>query len=302
MNTAKVKGSFFAICAAISYGLNPFFGIPLYAEGMLPLSVLFYRFAFAAVLTGLVLPLTGNTFRLPVKYLLPTIVAGILMALTCLLWFLSFRIMDTGIAATMLFVYPALVAVIMWGVFREKLNTFTLAGIVTAFGGVILLCQSGGNNISIAGIALIMGSALAYAVYIVLVKVSPLKEFSPFTMTFYAMLISVIILLIPLRMGFDLQMLPSWRAFGYATGLALFPSLCAFLFTAIAVKHIGATQTAVLGALEPVTAVTVGILVFHETLTVKTVCGIVMIIMATVTVICGTQKKQEHEISTDYEK
>lgn len=302
MNTAKVKGSFFAICAAISYGLNPFFGIPLYAEGMLPLSVLFYRFAFAAVLTGLVLPLTGNTFRLPVKYLLPTIVAGILMALTCLLWFLSFRIMDTGIAATMLFVYPALVAVIMWGVFREKLNTFTLAGIVTAFGGVILLCQSGGNNISIAGIALIMGSALAYAVYIVLVKVSPLKEFSPFTMTFYAMLISVIILLIPLRMGFDLQMLPSWRAFGYATGLALFPSLCAFLFTAIAVKHIGATQTAVLGALEPVTAVTVGILVFHETLTVKTVCGIVMIIMATVTVICGTQKKQENEISTDYEK
>lgn len=302
MNTAKVKGSFFAICAAISYGLNPFFGIPLYAEGMLPLSVLFYRFAFAAVLTGLVLPLTGNTFRLPVKYLLPTIVAGILMALTCLLWFLSFRIMDTGIAATMLFVYPALVAVIMWGVFREKLNTFTIAGIVTAFGGVILLCQSGGNSISIAGIALIMGSALAYAVYIVLVKVSPLKEFSPFTMTFYAMLISVIILLIPLRMGFDLQMLPSWRAFGYATGLALFPSLCAFLFTAIAVKHIGATQTAVLGALEPVTAVTVGILVFHETLTVKTVCGIVMIIMATVTVICGTQKKQEHEISTDYEK
>ena len=293
------KGAFFAIFAAVSYGLNPFFGMPLYAEGLHPYSVLFYRFAFAAILTGMVLPLTGNSFKLPVKYILPTIAAGVFMAATCLLWFLSFRLMDTGIAATLLFIYPVMVALIMWGFFHEKLNCFTISGIIIALSGVALLCNSGSGRVSLTGVILIMGSALAYAAYIVLVKVSRLKDFSSFTTTFYAMLIAVAIFLIPLKGGCYLQMLPSARAWCNALGLALFPSLCAFLFAAIAVKYIGATRTAILGALEPVTAVTVGILCFNESLTAKTVSGIVMIISAVVIVISGSQKNNGSSEKSD---
>ncbi len=292
MKNQKIKGAFFAICAAISYGLNPCFGIPLYAEGLHPYSVLFYRFGFAAILTGMILLITGKSFRLPKAYFLPTVAAGILMTLTCLLWFLSFKIMDSGIAATLLFIYPVMVVLIMWAGFHEKLNRTTLLTIIIALSGVVLLCQSDNGRVSLTGIMLIMGSALAYAVYIVLVKVSKLKDFSSYTITFYAMIVSVIIFLIPLRMGADLQMLPSYKALGNALCLALFPSLCAFLFAALAVKYIGATRTAILGALEPVTAVTVGVLLFNESLTLKTVTGIVLIISAVIIIICGSQKTE----------
>ena len=93
-----------------------------------------------------------------------------------------------------------------------------------------------------------------------------------------------------LRGGIDLQMLPSFKAFINAACLAIFPSTLSFLMTATAVRYIGATKTAVLGALEPVTAVAVGVCFFNETITLKLAAGIILILIAVVTVICGSKK------------
>ena len=45
-----------------------------------------------------------------------------------------------------------------------------------------------------------------------------------------------------------------------------------------AVKSIGSTPTAILGALEPVTAVSIGVLVFGEILTSRLIAGIILIL------------------------
>lgn len=293
MKNSKLIGIFCAAAAAITYGMNPFFGLPLYAEGLTPFSVLFYRFFFAAILMGIVTVLRKAPFTLQLKYLWQTLLAGALMAMTCIFWFLAFQIMDSGISAALLFIYPVMVALIMVCFFKEKLSFITIFGIAAALAGVTIICLPGSGGearINFTGITYIMLSALAYAIYIVAVRTTKLRELAPETLTFYAMIFSLPFFLMPLRGGVDLQALPSWQAFFNAMGLALFPSLLSFLFAAIAINRIGATQTAIFGALEPVTAVAIGILRFGETMTWKLAIGTVIILAAVCAVICSNNK------------
>ena len=295
--SGKTAGVIFASLAAITFGMNPFFGIPLYQEGLQPLSVLFYRFFFASILIAAAMLCRKESFKLPLCCLPHVIIGGILLALTCLFWFLTFKIMDSGIAATILFIYPVMVAMIMRIFYHEKMSLRTIIGIITALGGVALLCQPGtGSHVPLKGIIYLLLSGLVYAIYMVTLKKSKLRELPDSTLTFYALLFSVPVFLIPLKMGLDLQMLPSVKAWGNALGLALFPSLCSFLFTALAIRRIGPTTVAVLGALEPVTAVVIGAFFFHETMNWKIILGIIIILSAVSIVIsspaAGTDQKQ----------
>ena len=54
-----------------------------------------------------------------------------------------------------------------------------------------------------------------------------------------------------------------------------------------AIRYIGSTPTAILGALEPVTAVFIGVVVFGETLTLRIIMGIILIILAVTLIIEG---------------
>lgn len=290
----KYIGFIAASIAAITYGLNPFFGIPLYQEGLTPFSVLFYRFSMATILMGIVAVLRKSSFSLPRECRIPAVFTGIMMALTCIFWFLAFKIMDSGISAALLFIYPIMVALIMAIFFKEKISSATLIGMIMAIAGAVIIClPDTGVKINLKGVIYILLSALTYAVYIVAVKTTKLRDMQPETLTFYAMLFSLPVFLIFLRGGFDLQMLPSLKAFINAACLAIFPSLLSFLMTAVAIRFIGATETAILGALEPVTAVTVGVCIFNEILTLKLASGTLIILTAVTIVICSSNKPQK---------
>jgi drug/metabolite transporter (DMT)-like permease len=173
---------------AVAFGMNPYFGIPLYGEGMEPLSVLFYRFALGSVLMGCLLKLRGESLRLERRYLLLTALVGLLLAATCFLWFMSFRMMDSGIGATLIFIYPIMVALLMWGLYRERPSGGTMVGIVTALGGVALTCCPGsGARICAEGLIYLTLAALIYAIYFIIVRKSALRELSAGKLTFYAM-------------------------------------------------------------------------------------------------------------------
>lgn len=110
----KAKGYLLAIIATTTYGMNPLFALPLYADGMNPDSVLFFRYLFAIPLVGAMLKTRrGSDFHVQRKDLLPLAVLGILVALSSLTLFEAYNYMDAGIASTILFVYPIMVALIM---------------------------------------------------------------------------------------------------------------------------------------------------------------------------------------------
>ena len=288
----SLKGYILGIISAVTYGMNPLFGIHLYDTGMNPASVLFYRFAFASAMLAAYMLFTGKTFVLQRKQIPFAAAAGILLALSCLTWFMSFKIMDSGIGATLLFVYPVMVAAIMAAGYHERLTAGTGAGIALALAGVAMLCRPGGGaEINLAGVAYVLVSALTYAVYIVGVKESRLKLLEPETLTFYAMLSGSFLIFAILGFGRNIQMLPGPAAVGNALGLAFFPSLLSFLLMAVAIRYIGATKTAVLGALEPVTAVAIGVLVFSEKFTLNLFAGIVLILFSVFALIFSKSGK-----------
>lgn len=285
---AKIKGYALGAIAAASYGMNPLFALPLYKEGMDPDSVLFYRYLFAIPILGIMLKARGRNFRLRRSEVVPLIVLGLLVALSSLMLFQSYNYMEAGIASTLLFVYPIMVALIMALLFKERLTLQTLLCIALASAGIGLLYQSGdGTTLSLTGIALVMVSSLSYAIYIVSVNRPRLKEIATLKMTFYVLLFGLSLFLFRIDFGQQLYRVHHWYLWGNLLALALFPTAISFFCTTQAIQYIGSTPTAILGALEPVTAVFFGVAVFGETLTFRLCCGITLIIFAVTLIIAG---------------
>ncbi len=160
----KAKGYLLGAIAAATYGMNPLFALPLYKSGMNPDSVLFFRYLFAIPLLGIMLKVRGRSFKLQRKEVFPLVIMGLLVALSSLTLFQSYNYMDAGIASTLLFVYPIMVALIMALVFKEKVAIQTVVCILLALGGIGLLYKSDdGTTLSLTGTMLVFTSALSYA-------------------------------------------------------------------------------------------------------------------------------------------
>lgn len=285
----KVKGYILGGIAAATYGMNPLFTLPLYKEGMDPDSVLFFRYLFAIPILGIMLKVRGRNFKLKRKEIPSLILLGWLVALSSLTLFQSYKYMEAGIASTILFVYPILVALIMTFVFKEKVTLQTGLCILLALSGIGLLYQSSdGATLSLIGVGLVMVSALSYAIYIVGVNRPGLKEVATLKVTFYVLLFGLSLFLVRVDFGQSLQVVDKWYLWGNLIALAVFPTAISFLCTTQAIQYIGSTPTAILGALEPVTAVFFGVTIFGEALTLRLGSGILLIILAVTFIIAGS--------------
>lgn len=285
---AKAKGYILGSIAAASYGMNPLFALPLYKAGMDPDSVLFFRYLFAIPLLGIMIKARGRSFKIQQKETFPLIIMGLLVALSSLTLFLSYNYMAAGIASTLLFVYPIMVALIMAMVFKEKLALQTIVCMLLALGGIGLLYKSeDGSTLSLIGTLLVFASSLSYAIYIVGINQTSLKNVATLKVTFYVLLFGLSLFVARLLYSGVLNTPDQWYLWANLLALAVFPTAISFLCTTGAIQYIGSTPTAILGALEPVTAIFFGIAVFGESLTVRESFGLVMIIVAVTFVIAG---------------
>ncbi|MBO6098708.1 MAG: DMT family transporter [Prevotella sp.] len=285
----KHKGIICGILAAICYGTNPLGALPLYEEGVNTSSVLFLRFSIATLILGVVMIANRKSFAVTRGELTTMASLGALMAVSSLTYYQSFRYMDAGIASTILFVYPVMVAVIMATFFREKVTATTITSIVLALAGIGLLYRGdAGISLSMTGVMLVMVSSLTYAVYIVIVNQSEIRM-SIVKLTFYVLLICAMCLFAYSFTSSDLHLMlpPSPRAWFFACWLGLVPTVLSLLFMTIAVHEVGATPTAIMGALEPLTAVAIGVMMFGEAFTFRLCIGIVLIIAAVLLIVAG---------------
>ena len=299
----KHKGIICGILAAVCYGSNPFGALPLYEEGVNTASVLFYRFSMAVLMLAVMLIVERKSFSVKKGELKTLASLGALFAVSSITYYQSFRFMDAGIASTILFVYPVMVAVIMATFFKESVTLSTVSAIILALLGIGLLYRGGeGATLSTMGIVLVMLSSLSYAVYIVIVNQSSIRM-SSLKLTFYVLLICMMCLLAYSFTSPDLhlQLPPSPRAWFYACWLGLVPTILSLVLMTIAVHEVGATPTAIMGALEPLTAVAIGVLLFGESLTPRLMIGIVLILLAVMVIVLGKNfhlRTIKHTIST----
>ena len=230
--------------------MNPLFTLPLYKEGMSVDSVLFYRYGFAVLILGILMKIQGQSFALKKNEILPLVVGGLLFSASSLLLFMSYKHMDAGIASTILFVYPLMVAVIMFLFFREKISLLTVFCILMALSGIGMLYKGdSGETLSLIGMLLVILSSLSYAIYIVGVNHSTLKLMSTAKLTFYALLFGLSIYIVRSNFCTELQAIPSLPAWGNILAMAFLPTVISLICTAISIHSIGSTSTAIMGAL-----------------------------------------------------
>ena len=281
----QTKGVILAIISAICYGINPLGALFLYEEGLNVNSVIFYRFIFASILLAIFMIIKKDSFYLKFKEIILLALLGLLFGISAISLFNSFLYMDAGLASTVLFIYPIFVAIIMALFFKEKNSIITILSIVFAFLGVVLLYESDGANVSNFGIFLVIVSSLCYAIYIVIInqylKISALK------VTFYSMLFCTITILIHSFFDSSLNIMPlvNFNMWFYTIFLALVPTMISLLFLIKAIQLIGSTSASILGALEPLTAVLIGVYVFNEKITFWLVIGIVFILFGVILIV-----------------
>lgn len=285
---STLRGTICGVAAAVFYGTNPLGAMNLYHDGITAYTTLFFRFGIAAVMLAVMMLVQRRSFALTRRELLTLIPLGILMGTSSATLYISFNHMDVGIASTLLFVYPVMVAVIMAAFFREKVTAATVISILLSLAGISLLNKSGdGSPLSVLGVTLVMLSSLSYAIYIVVVNKSHLR-LSSVKLTFYVLLFGLIpILGVTFATGGTLQMLITPRQWIYATQLALMPTVLSLVLMVVAVHDIGSTPTAILGAIEPITAVAIGVVCFGEAFTPRLAAGIVLILTAVMLIIGG---------------
>lgn len=285
-------GYILAAIAAASYGTNPLFALPLYSAGMNPDSVLFFRYLMALPLLAAMLIARGRGFGLRTNQVLPLMGMGVVMAVSSLTLFESYNYMAAGIASTLLFVYPIMVAVIMAIGFSERLQAQTIGCIVMALAGIALLYRgSDGATLSLTGTVMVVVSALSYAIYIVGANRPRLSAIPTLKVTFYVLLFGVFVFGTRFVAGQPLTTptIGQWYLWANVIALAVFPTAISFLCTTAAIQRIGSTPTAILGALEPATAIFFGITVFGETLTLRDSIGLALIITAVTLVVAGSK-------------
>lgn len=108
-------------------------------------------------------------------------------------------------------------------------------------------------------------------------------------LTFYVLLFGVAAIVLYSLCCPDqpLQLLSTPSMWGWAAMLALIPTVVSLVLMTVAVHAIGSTPTAVMGALEPLTAVVIGVTIFGELFTARLATGIGLILLAVTLIVAG---------------
>ncbi len=281
------------IITGITYGLNPLFGMPLMKDGVAINSILFFRYGIAIAILGVFLLLTKQSFKVSSKQAGILLILGVLYTFSSIFLFEAYNYIASGLATTLIFLYPVIVAIIM--VFLKVVPSWPVwLSIFATFAGVIIMTQSNsGEAINLIGVLLSLGSALVYAFFIVIINRSKtISTISNSLLTFYALLTGAIIFLGKILFSNTgiTSGIEGYAAWGNLVGLAILPTIISTATLAIATRNIGATKASVLGVFEPITAILVGTLVFGEALTTNIIVGITIAIVAVTFMISYTKR------------
>ena len=284
----RVIGLLAGFVAGVSYGTNPLFAKPLLESGVPVLVMLFFRYGISFLLLAGWMLVKKEPFRVKGRELVSLAILGLLFACSSLFLFFSYEFIPSGLATTLVYLYPVVVALIM--VFLRFYPSWqTWISIIATFGGILLLSSpSAGASIKLPGIFLAVASALSYAFYLVIVNRSKrIRDVSEHTLTLYALLTGTLLfaLMRTMQGGNLLEGVNAPADWGHLLGLAVVPTMLSMLTLALSSRYIGPTKTSILGVFEPLTAILIGTILFGESLTLKMVAGILVCVAAVVFMI-----------------
>ena len=281
------KGIAYAALSSSTFGLAPLFTVTLLRDGFSPFEVLTYRWGVASAALLLFGLATGRRLRIArrdfgVVFLLSLFRAGCSLSLV-----FAYANIATGVASTIHFLYPLAVALAMTLFFRERCSRRLFTAIAVSLAGAALLSsgdiRSNGGDATF-GIAAAFFSVISYAGYIIGVRKSRAAQVESTTLTLLVMAIGAALFAAAGSLTSGLHWVDDSRTWGNILGLAIPATAVSNIALVKAIKAIGPTLTSILGAMEPLTAVLIGVLHFGEPFTAAGIAGVVLSVAA-VTII-----------------
>ena len=281
------------IITGITYGLNPLFAKPLMNAGASTEAILLFRYGIAVILLGAYLLLKKENFRITLKQAGVLLSLGLLYTASSTFLFEAYKYIASGLATTLVFLFPAMVAIIM--VFLKVVPSWPVwLSIAATFAGVMIMTGGAGTEtVNPLGVWFSIASAFVYALFIVIINRSKVISSIPNSLlTFYALLTGTFFFIGRcLFSGADLMAgIDGGMAWCNLIGLAVLPTIVSTASLAVATRNIGATKASVLGVFEPITAILVGTVVFGEALTPNIIAGILISIVAVTFMIMLTKR------------
>lgn len=292
----RLNGIFYAIISSASFGFSPLFSLGLLSAGLSNFDVLSYRWLIAGlVLMGYAIlkkkSLRPNSFDEAWKIVL----LSILRAITSVNLIIGYANISSGIATTINFMYPVIVALCMMIFFREKKSLVDICAIGASIFGVYLLAS--GDSIIVEGgntrLGLICSiiSAFSFAAYYIVMKQVKADKIEVVKFTTWIMMLSALYFII-CAFVFEghITLIKDGKSWLNIIGLGLWATMVSNITGVKAIRRIGPTQTSILGALQPVTALLLGVFFLGEHLYMRSAIGITVILIA-VSIIVMHQKK-----------
>ena len=291
----RIKGILYAAVSSSTFGLAPFFSLTLLLAGFSAFEVLSYRWGVATIALTLFGWCSGYSFRLEKKDFLVVLLLSLLRAVTSFSLLIAYQNIATGVASTIHFMYPLAVSLVMMYFFQEKKSLWVMFAVFMSLLGAALLSSGeleAKNGDTIVGLVAACVSVFSYAGYIVGVRMTRAVRINSTVLTCYVMGLGTVLYFIGALTTSGLQLVADGYTWLIILGLALPATAISNITLVRAIKYAGPTLTSILGAMEPLTAVVIGVFVFKELFTLNSAIGIILILLAVSVVIFRKQKNE----------
>ena len=291
----RIKGILYAAVSSSTFGLAPFFSLTLLLAGFSAFEVLSYRWGVATIALTLFGWCSGCSFRLEKKDFLVVLLLSLLRAVTSFSLLIAYQNIATGVASTIHFMYPLAVSLVMMYFFQEKKSLWVMFAVFMSLLGAALLSSGeleAKNGDTIVGLVAACVSVFSYAGYIVGVRMTRAVRINSTVLTCYVMGLGTVLYFIGALTTSGLRLVADGYTWLIILGIALPATAISNITLVRAIKYAGPTLTSILGAMEPLTAVVIGVFVFKELFTLNSAIGIILILLAVSVVIFRKQKNE----------
>jgi drug/metabolite transporter (DMT)-like permease len=268
----SLAGTVMCLVSAAAFGAMAVFGKLAFDAGVTIITLLAIRFTLSAAALA---PFAVRRARAaPRKRVLQALSLGAFgYAAQSALYFLALQRVDAGLVALLLYTFPALVTLGAVALGRDTLDRGRVASLALAFGGLVLVLSSAGSaHAEPLGIAMALGAALVYTVYI-LSSEPVLGDMDPRTLTALVCSGGAVTYLIAgavsgrLDFGFDAI---GWLWLACIVGVS---TLAAVILFFAGLTRVGPSRASIISTVEPLVTVGLAFVVFGERLSAVQLLG-----------------------------
>lgn len=279
----KIYGIIYALLSSAAFGFMPIFAKIIYNNGSNTLTVISLRFLLAALMLYIYFLFAKVDFRVnKAQFTILALIGLIGYTSTGLTLFYSYNYITVGLATTMHFVYPAIVIILNYFIYRESFTKNKVIALLVSITGVYILIGVKAEGLHIGGVILAIASGFCYAACVMGMNNKEIKKLSNLVTVFYFSLFAGVSLIIFTLLSGKFIFPVNIETTTSIIGISFISTIVSIGLFVKALKIIGASSTSILGTFEPIVSIIMGIILFKEKLTITLIIGTILILTSVV--------------------